>query len=322
MRICTFRHDQGDLLSPGLVIDGSVVDVTDVALGFESTQRDAAGRIGSEAGIPQLVSARGLESLSQIHEVVAQGNAFEFNGRPLPVSPLEAVRLGPPVPKPGKIVAAGRNYAVHMEEAQVIWQEKGRVAKPPTYPTGFFKMPSAVIGPYDDVPYPETNEMDYEVELAVIIGEYARNVAPEEALSHVAGYAVMNDISARDIQFSEMENVGIVVGKNFEGFAPMGPWIVTTEEISDPHSLPIKLWVNEDNRQNSNTSEMTFSVAECISYFSKMGLHPGDMLMTGSPEGIATAKRPNPAPFYLKPGDLVEAEIGSIGRLRNRIVEF
>jgi 2-keto-4-pentenoate hydratase/2-oxohepta-3-ene-1,7-dioic acid hydratase in catechol pathway len=320
MRICTFRRDHEDRLSPGLVLDDAVVDLTRVALSFESTQRDGAGRIGSEAGIPQLISAEASELLHQIHEAAVQGEAAEFGGRPLKNFPLEAIKLGPPVPKPAKIVAAGRNYAAHTEEAKIIWEERGVTPKPPTYPTGFFKMPSAVIGPYDDVPYPETNEMDYEVELAVIIGKYALNVDPETALTYVAGYTVMNDISARDIQFSEMENVGIVVGKNFEGFAPMGPWLVTTEEISDPQSLTIKLSVNGENRQDSSTSKMTFSVAECVSYFSKMGLRPGDVVMTGSPEGIATVKRPDPGPFYLKPGDMVEAEIGGIGSLQNRII--
>jgi acylpyruvate hydrolase len=193
--------------------------------------------------------------------------------------------------------------------------------KGPVYPVAFLKLPGTVIGPDDDIPYPpETQKLDYEVELAVIIGKSCVNVTKEQALDYVAGYAAFNDISARDVIRKENE-VGIhLMGKSFPGFAPMGPYLVTADEISDPQNLKLWLRVNGELRQDSNLSYMIFKIRDMIAYWSQMGLNPGDVLTTGTPRGVAAGRKEGQIPWWLKPGDVVEAEVEQVGRLCNRIV--
>lgn len=312
MKLCTFSQDDTPL-RPGVVVNGHVVDISDLREELPPAKQPHEQYYGPGNWMSPYLTPEGL---ARIGEVARAGDDQR------PTVPLDDVRLGPPVPRPGKIVAAGRNYRAHMEEAMVIWRERGRAVVLPTVPTGFLKVPSAVVGPFDDVVHPAaTNEMDYEAELAVVIGSYARDVPVDEALSYVAGYTMMNDLNARDIQFAEMDQVGIVLGKNFEGFAPMGPFLVTTDELPDPQAIRLRCWVNGDLRQDASTSGMVFSVAELVAHFSQMGLYAGDVVMTGAPEGIAASRRPDPQPYYLKPGTTVETEAEGIGRLVNNIVE-
>ena len=233
----------------------------------------------------------------------------------------ESVRLAPPVPNPGKIIATGLNYKDHVKESQKVLGEKGGSAPDlPPFPTGFIKLQSALTGHDSAIRIPEQDEwMDYEIELAVVIGRRAERVKKEDALSYVAGYTIHNDVSARRIQLAEMQQkVAILMGKNYATFAPMGPCMVSADEIGDPQRLDIELKVNGEVRQHASTADMIFCVAEQVAYWSKIGLNPGDIISTGTPSGVAVA-RPNPGAFYLKPGDVVEASIQGIGCLRNTV---
>ncbi len=322
MRLCTFRptDERHASLRPGVVVSDSIVDLSPLLAQAHAKGWDAAGSPWVTVGMSLLVSPEGQDEARRIVDVLNSQGLQSRVSQGFEVYRSESVSLGPPVPKPGKIVAVARNWGTHVAEAAVMWKERGRKPSVPPFPTGFLKVPSAIIGPYDTIYRPSvTKELDYEVELAAVIGRYARDVSVEGALNYLAGYMVMNDISARDIQFREMENVGIVAGKNFETFAPMGPHLVTCDEISDPQDLQVRCWVNGEVRQDSTTAGMIFSVAQIVAHFSQIGLSPGDVIMTGSPEGTAAAKRPDPAPFYLKPGDILETEVSGIGRLRNPI---
>ncbi|MCZ4514755.1 fumarylacetoacetate hydrolase family protein [Streptomyces sp. ActVer] len=224
----------------------------------------------------------------------------------LPVLDADGVRVGPPVARIGKVVCIGLNYHDHAKETG---------AEPPAEPVIFFKAADTVVGPYDTVLVPRGSvKTDWEVELAVVIGRTARYLGShEEALAHVAGYAVAHDVSEREFQ---IERGGTWdKGKNCETFNPLGPWLVTADEVSDPQGLGLKLWVNGELRQDGSTSDQIFPVAEVVRYVSQfMTLYPGDVINTGTPAGVALGM-PEPKPF-LRAGDVVELEIEGLGRQR------
>ncbi|MET8827488.1 fumarylacetoacetate hydrolase family protein [Streptomyces sp. NPDC004610] len=224
----------------------------------------------------------------------------------LPVLDPEGLRIGPPLGRIGKIVCIGLNYHDHARETG---------AQPPTEPVLFFKAPDTVVGPYDTVLVPRRSvKTDWEVELAVVIGRTARYLeSAEEALTHVAGYAVAHDVSEREFQ---IERGGTWdKGKNCETFNPLGPWLVTADEVPDPQALDLRLWVNGELQQDGTTAEQIFPVAEVVRYLSHfMTLYPGDVINTGTPAGVALG-RPDPKP-YLRGGDVVELEVGGLGRQR------
>ncbi|MGW2287145.1 fumarylacetoacetate hydrolase family protein [Streptomyces phaeochromogenes] len=224
----------------------------------------------------------------------------------LPVLDADGLRIGPPVARIGKVVCIGLNYHDHAKETG---------AEPPAEPVIFFKAADTVVGPYDTVLVPRGSvKTDWEVELAVVIGRTARYLAShEEALAHVAGYAVAHDVSEREFQ---IERGGTWdKGKNCETFNPLGPWLVTADEVADPQGLGLKLWVNGELRQDGSTSDQIFPVAEVVRYVSQfMTLYPGDVINTGTPAGVALGM-PEPKPF-LRAGDVVELEIEGLGRQR------
>jgi 2-keto-4-pentenoate hydratase/2-oxohepta-3-ene-1,7-dioic acid hydratase in catechol pathway len=224
---------------------------------------------------------------------------------PLPVAGVRF--LAPLAPRP-KVICIGLNYRDHAEEQGV---------PPPREPLLFLKPHTAVTGPYDAVEYPGiTTQVDYEGELGVVIGRNCRRVNSRDALGYVLGYTVFNDISARDLQFRDGQWAR---GKSFDTFAPVGPWIVTGDEIPDPQVLAITTWVNGEVRQQSNTANMIFSVAQLVDFVSAvMTLEPGDILATGTPAGVGIFTKP--APKLLHVGDVVEVEIAQVGRLRNQVV--
>ena len=225
----------------------------------------------------------------------------------------QQTRLMAPVPRPGALVSAGKNFSDHVSEMS---SKQG-----PSDPVAFLKLPGSVIGPEDDIPHPpEVKNLDYEVELAVIIGKPCVDVGIDDALDYVAGYSAFNDISARDVIRAENKTGIHLMGKSFPGFAPMGPYLVTADEILDPQHLKLWLRVNGETRQDSNLGYMIFKIRDMIAYWSQMGLNPGDVLTTGTPRGVAAGRKPDQTPWWLKPGDLVEAEVENIGRLKNRIV--
>ena len=223
------------------------------------------------------------------------------------------IHLKSPVPRPGALISAGKNFSDHVAEMS---SKKG-----PAAPVAFLKLPGTVIGPEDDIPHPpEVKNLDYEVELAVIIGKRCVDVTHEEALDYVAGYAAFNDISARDVIRGENKTGIHLMGKSFPGFAPMGPYLVTADEVPDPQNLKLWLRVNGETRQDSNLGYMIFKIREMIAYWSQMELNPGDVLTTGTPRGVAAGRKAGEPPWWLKPGDVVEAEVERVGCLRNRIV--
>jgi len=210
-----------------------------------------------------------------------------------------------PVPRPGKVVAIGRNYREHAAEEGV---------DPPTAPLIFAKWPSSVIGHGAEIRWDPglTGQVDYEAELAVVIGRRARNVGIDEALDHVLGYTCLDDVSARDLQFGDGQWVR---GKSLDTFCPMGPWIVTTDEIPDPQRLAIRCLVDGEVLQDANTSQMYFSVADIVSYCSRsFTLEPGDVIATGTPSGVGAFRKP---PRFLRDGERVTVEIEGIGALEN-----
>ena len=224
----------------------------------------------------------------------------------LPELDASGLRIGAPIARPGKVVCIGKNYREHAEETG---------SDIPTVPIVFMKASNTVVGPHDEVLIPRTStHTDWELELAVVIGRTARYVeSDEEAMACVAGYAIANDVSEREFQLARGGQWD--QGKSCETFNPLGPWLVTADEVGDPQALGLRLWVNGELRQQSDTSRMIFPVAEIIRWLSWcMVLDPGDVIDTGTPAGVA-AGMPPPQP-YLRAGDVVESEIDGLGRQR------
>ncbi|MGQ4911889.1 MAG: fumarylacetoacetate hydrolase family protein [Candidatus Thorarchaeota archaeon] len=217
---------------------------------------------------------------------------------------MSAVRLEAPIPRPGKIVCLGRNYVEHIKETG---------ADVPEFPPIFAKWPSCVIGPDEIIPQPTvSNEVDWEVELAIVVGKTCKDVGEEEALDYVAGYTILNDLSARDIQFSDGQ---FVRGKSLDGFCPIGPSIVTRDELGAADNLRMMTKVNGVVKQDSSTSNMMYGVPQIMARLSEsFTLEPGDIIATGTPSGVGFVRDP---PEFLQTGDVVELTIEGIGTLRN-----
>jgi 2-keto-4-pentenoate hydratase/2-oxohepta-3-ene-1,7-dioic acid hydratase in catechol pathway len=236
-------------------------------------------------------------------DFIASGEDPRPAGKPVP---LPEVRLAPPIRNPSKIIAVGLNYGDHAEES------KGKV---PPIPLLFAKFPNTLIGHRDPIDWDThvTKKVDFEAELAVIIGKRVKACSEKEAMASVFGYTCANDVSARDLQFGDGQWVR---GKSLDTFCPLGPWIVTKDEIRDPQSLKIQCRVNEKLMQDSNTGQMIFPVSNLIRFISKhFTLNPGDIILTGTPSGVGSFRDP---PIYLKNGDEVMVEIERIGRLVNK----
>ncbi|MBO4161156.1 fumarylacetoacetate hydrolase family protein [Micromonospora antibiotica] len=237
--------------------------------------------------------------------LASDGPARVRAARDLPEVDVTGLRVGPPVARPGAVLCVGQNYAAHAAESG---------AAPPETPIIFYKAPNTVVGPYDDVLVPRgATATDWEVELAVVIGRRARYLeSPAQSLAHVAGYLVSNDVSERDFQLRDSGGQWSK-GKSCETFQPLGPWLVTPDEIADVQDLGLRSWVNGEPRQDSRTSDMVFDVAYLIWHLSQYTvLDPGDVINTGTPEGVALSGR-----FpYLRPGDVVEVEVDGLGRQR------
>ncbi|MFC1673331.1 fumarylacetoacetate hydrolase family protein [Pseudomonadota bacterium] len=263
-------------------------------LDAEGRARDLSGQIDDIAG-----AVLSDETLARIRDVDVAS---------LPLAPDDA-RLAPCVGQVGKFMGIGLNYADHAAETGM---------EPPPEPVLFTKHTSCIGGAYDDVVLPRGSETtDWEVELGVVIGKAAKYVDQKNALSHVAGYCVVNDVSERTFQ----KGVGQwVKGKSCDTFGPLGPWLVTRDEVSDPQALELWLDVNGERRQTGNTSTMIFPVAFLISYLSTFfTLHPGDVIATGTPPGVGMGMKPQ---VFLKPGDEMHLGVGDLGEQRQRVVSF
>jgi 2-keto-4-pentenoate hydratase/2-oxohepta-3-ene-1,7-dioic acid hydratase in catechol pathway len=266
-------------------------------LDAEGTLRDLSGVVADIDGTLLADDA----ALGRIRSAAAAGE--------LPALDAAGLRVGPPLARIGKVVCIGLNYHDHARETG---------AEPPAEPVIFFKAADTVVGPNDTVLVPRGSEKtDWEVELAVVIGRTARYLESDaEALAHVAGYAVAHDVSEREFQ---IERGGTWdKGKNCETFNPLGPWLVTADEVPDPQALSLRLWVNGELKQDGTTAEQIFPVAEVVRYVSRfMTLYPGDVINTGTPAGVALGQ-PEPKP-YLRAGDVVELEIEGLGRQRQEL---
>ena len=252
--------------------------------------------------------ARAVQTLDNAKKQLA--NPEEKNAKG--VIGLDSVTVLPPIARPTKIICLGGNFSDHLQE--------GSASLPP-FPVSFLKSPTSLVGHKAPVFYPpKVKLLDYEVELATVIGEKCKDVSKKNALSYVAGFSVFNDISARDIQFAEMKRGFCNLGKNFASFAPMGPFLVTPDQAGNPDNLEMELRVNGQIRQFSSTKNMVFKMRELVEFFSSMTLEPGDIITSGTPSGVAIYRKPDKTPYLLQPGDLLESKIESLGKLQNTIV--
>lgn len=287
MRFVTLAEPQNGLAA---VQDGQVIALTSVASDMQS------------------LIEMGAAGLAQAAQVVAAGDAQRW--------PLDQVRLRAPIPRPRKnIVCLGMNYVEHAYESL---RAKGLPEKLPEYPVFFTKTVTTINDPDGAVPLDSrvTQQFDWEVELALIIGEGGKNIAREDAMRHVWGYTILNDLTARDLQNRHQQ---FFKGKSLDGTCPIGPWIVTTDEIADPSALGLRLRVNGVTKQESTVADLIFDIPTIIEVLSQgQTLEPGDIIATGTPSGVGMGRNPQE---WLKVGDVVEAEIDQLGVLRNTIVE-
>ncbi len=284
MKLLNFWRD--DELRLGIRTGAGVVDVAAAANG-------SAVPISIHAVLE--AGPGGLTGLAELAGSAAAGHVLDET----------SLKLGPCVPNPGKIICVGLNYLKHAQETN---------APIPESPVLFSKFNNTLAGQNENVPLDTSvaHQFDYEVELGLVIGKAARNVTEADALSHVAGYFTADDVSVRDLQTRTSQ---WLLGKTMDKFFPIGPYLVTADEVPDPQALGLQCWVNGDLRQNSNTADMIFTVAQIIAYTSQFfTLEPGDVITTGTPEGVAMGRADKP---WLKPGDVVEVEVERLGKLSN-----
>ncbi len=256
---------------------------------------DSEGRLRDLSGVVPDIAGDVLSTLAQIDTA----NLPEVTGAP---------RLGPPVGQVGKLIGIGLNYSDHAAEAGL---------KPPSEPIVFMKATSSITGPNDPVYLPRGSEKsDWEVELGVVIGRHAKYVTEAEALDYVAGYTIVNDVSERHFQTERKGQW--TKGKSCDSFGPIGPWLVTPDEVGNPQSMELELNLNGDKAQRGNTTSMVFSVAHIVSYLSQMmSLHPGDIIATGTPPGVGMGMKP---PRFLREGDVMELAISGLGTQRQEVL--
>jgi 2-keto-4-pentenoate hydratase/2-oxohepta-3-ene-1,7-dioic acid hydratase in catechol pathway len=282
MKIARFRRG-GDALRTGFVVGNAIFPAT------------------GDAGTEDLttVLAESDDRIRHMEEAARDGTGY----------PLEEVALAAPLEHPRAVLCVGRNYAEHANETQ---------SEIPTEPIIFAKLSSSIVGPYDDVILPAIapRRVDYEAELAVVIGRRGRDIAESDASSFVLGYLVANDVTARDWQLKKPAGQWLL-GKSFDSFLPIGPFLVTADEVPDPTSLHVTCRINGELLQDDTPDHMLFSIPHLIAYISAVTtLHPGDLILTGTPAGIGASRTP---PRWLQPDDVVETSVETIGTLRNTV---
>jgi 2-keto-4-pentenoate hydratase/2-oxohepta-3-ene-1,7-dioic acid hydratase in catechol pathway len=280
MRLITYRRDS--TTAPALLKDGHVFPLG--PLGYSDALSFISDTPKNQQSVKEQLDETGVNLLT----------------------PVSAVTLDAPLLNPGKILCIGLNYKDHATESKAV---------PPKFPTVFCKFPHTLIGNGEPIFLPKATEQpDYEAEFAAVIGKAGRNIPEDDWEDYIFGYTILNDVSARDVQLATPQ---WTLGKNFPTFAPLGPWIVTKDEIPNPHELNISLTINGETLQSSNTRELIFKLPKLLSYISTMmPLMPGDIISTGTPAGVGMGRTPQ---RWLRPGDDVVVEIAGIGSLRNPV---
>ncbi|TCN25124.1 fumarylacetoacetate hydrolase family protein [Mesobacillus foraminis] len=296
MKFLTFNKEGKQTL--GVKMDNRIVDL-EAALAVRPSDRIPTTIMDVIAGGEDAVNA--IDDYIRNLSIEADSSFFKNE---------EEIKWAPCVTQPNKIICVGLNYRKHADETNAAY---------PEVPILFNKFNNTLTGHNCEIAVPKvTEKLDYEVELGVVIGKEAKYVEKENALDHVFGYCTVNDLSARDLQ---MKTPQWLLGKTCDDFSPMGPYLVTADEVGDPNNLNLKTYVNGEVRQNSNTSDMIFYVDKIVSYISQhMTLTPGDVILTGTPEGVVLGY-PSEKQVYIKPGDEVTVEIEKLGKLTNRFVE-
>ena len=303
MKLLTYRRD--DTISCGVLTGGGIVDIPS---SWKGPNPPRSIKEVLEQGQP------GLDQLRRLTESKAK------------VIPLDSVKVLAPIPRPGKILALAGNYSEHIKEASVHHGYKLGLSDSPrqtTVPRPFLKPATCILNPGETIPWPVySSQIDYELELAVVIGTPAKSIRASDASDHIAGYVIANDVSARSVTFSKNRQkrpwddfYDWLNGKWADGFCPMGPYLVTAEEIADVQNLKMVLKVNGEVRQNANTSQMIYMVADIVSFLSHiMTLETGDVICTGTPSGVGVATG-----NFLKTGDQIECTIENLGTLTNTL---
>lgn len=289
MKLVTFQP-AGAAPQLGVVVGDRVINLATASHGRLPNDM----RAFLELGEPALALAQEIAGRS------AEGHAV----------PLDSVKLNAPIANPSKVVAIGLNYMDHVREQGI---------KPPTLAVMFTKYPSSIVGPGDEIRWdPEiTNKVDFEAELAFVVGKTARHVSEADAFDYIAGYTNCHDVSARDLQLEKGDQW--IMGKSLDTFCPLGPYLVTKDEVGDPHNLGIRCLVNGEALQDSSTKELVFNIPYIVAYLSKnFTLYPGDVVTTGTPDGVGAFRKP---PVFLKHGDVVTVEVDGLGQLTNTCVE-
>ncbi|MFW9806791.1 MAG: fumarylacetoacetate hydrolase family protein [Candidatus Thorarchaeota archaeon] len=301
MRLVTYARM--GVPSIGVELDSGILDIPDAASHF-GRKYHVRGHSFPNTMMDLLQWESGIDVVRQIVQRYLKTPA----GERLMTRPLNSITLEAPISRPGKIIALGKNYMEHIEETG---------SEVPNFPVIFAKFPSSVIGPDDLIPIPEvSSKIDWEVELGVVIGKTCKDVSERKALDFIAGYTIINDISARDLQMSDGQWVR---AKSLDGFCPMGPCIVTRDELGDASKLKMHTKINGKLKQQSSTSNMVFDVPQILAYLSKsFTLEPGDIISTGTPSGVGFVREP---PEFLKSGDKIELYIEKIGYLKNKIAK-
>jgi len=296
MKLLTFIRDGQNAL--GVKTEQGIVDIAAaVSAGF--------GPQGTPTDVMDVISG-GQSAVAALQQTVDQAIASDKQELILDEA---NITFGPSVTKPSKIICVGLNYRKHAEETK---------AEIPTTPILFNKFSNTLTGHGHDIPLPRTSQqVDYEVELTIVMGKKAKYVSREDALSHVFGYSTVNDVSARDLQLRTQQ---WLLGKSCDSFSPLGPYLVSADEVGNPNDLQLTCIVNGEERQNSNTSDMIFHCDEIVSYISQhMTLEPGDIILTGTPFGVILGY-PKDQRVYLKDGDIVTVEVEKLGACTNRFV--
>jgi len=301
MKLATFKIGTGGRETVGVYRDGKYLDV--VALSDGAIEPDMSA-----------ILAAGESALARVRAVAegAGGDSHAYG---------EAeIELRPPV-RPGKIVHTSCNFDAHLEELEgweaEEWRAHGWDRFHYEHPTGFLEAPSCAVGSGATIEIPRiTEQLDYEIEVAIVIGRTCKEVSVENAMDHVVGLMIFNDVSARDIQAREHANNVILLGKSFDGSCPLGPWLVTLDELEDPDRLAMKLYLNGELRQDSSTANTHYKMAELVSWWSHMTLEPGDAITTGSPPGVISGMK---NPRWMKSGDVMECHVEGLGCLVTKV---